>query len=102
MPTAWYHKNEVNRDKQRAWSRARKKKVAKWWKEYKQTLCCSSCGEDHPACLDFHHRDPKQKEISLAHAARAGWAQKRILAEVTKCVVLCTNCHRKVHYGPLA
>jgi len=26
------------------------------------------------------------------------WSRKRILDEVAKCIVLCANCHRKMHW----
>lgn len=57
------------------------------------------CGERHPACLDFHHRDPKSKEFYITIAAKRGWAWSRIAAEVEKCDVLCSNCHRKLHWN---
>jgi hypothetical protein len=58
---------------------------------------CARCGEDHPACIVFHHRDPSEKEISIADAMRLGYGRTRILAEIAKCEVLCANCHTKHH-----
>ena len=55
---------------------------------------CVKCGENHPAALDFHHTDPTQKEIAISAAT----SRKVILAEVEKCIVLCANCHRKLHW----
>lgn len=55
---------------------------------------CEGCGEKHPACLDFHHRDPATKTRGIATFVR----MDDILAEIAKCVVLCANCHRKHHY----
>jgi hypothetical protein len=52
---------------------------------------------DHPACLVFHHVDPAVKDLAIADALRRGFAKKRILAEMAKCVVLCANCHIKLH-----
>jgi len=55
---------------------------------------CIHCGETNPACLDFHHRDPKTKKFQLA----TGWsrAEASIRAEAAKCDILCANCHRKL------
>ena len=59
---------------------------------------CIRCGETHPACLDFHHRDGKTtKEGNIAEIRRFSYA--RIYAEIAKCDVLCANCHRKHHWG---
>ena len=59
-------------------------------------MACVKCGEDHPATLDFHHVDPTLKEsaVSKLHS------RKKIVEEAKKCVVLCSNCHRKVHWYP--
>ena len=58
---------------------------------------CETCGERHPGVLDFHHRDPKGKEMTVSRAvAGRGWAA--IEAEIAKCELLCANCHRKRHY----
>lgn len=62
---------------------------------------CSLCDEKNIVCLDFHHLDRKTKEISLAQAGTHGWSNDRILKEIKKCVVLCSNCHRKVEAGVL-
>jgi hypothetical protein len=51
--------------------------------------------------LEFHHRNPAEKDEDIARAVQAGWALERLQAEVAKCVVLCANCHRKLHAGRL-
>jgi CRISPR/Cas system-associated protein Cas10 (large subunit of type III CRISPR-Cas system) len=55
---------------------------------------CAHCGENHPAVLDFHHLDPNTKDDHIASI----WSRKRIIEEAKKCIVLCSNCHRKLHY----
>jgi hypothetical protein len=54
---------------------------------------CVVCGENEPHCLDFHHIDPKDKIGGIADLKTV----QAIAIEVPKCVVLCANCHRKVH-----
>jgi len=66
--------------------------------EFKSRLACTKCGENHPATLDFHHivSDPTNKKITdLIRAGRFNFAMEEIM---NKCVVLCSNCHRKHHY----
>lgn len=57
-------------------------------------ISCERCGEDHPAVLDFHHLDPSVKELTMARAT----SMKKVASEAKKCVVLCSNCHRKHHW----
>lgn len=61
-----------------------------------QKVKCARCPETHPACMDFHHRDPSQKDGNLSQMA-AKWPLEKTKAEVAKCDVLCANCHRKLH-----
>jgi lysyl-tRNA synthetase class I len=58
---------------------------------------CMSCKEADPVCLDFHHLDDKDLVVSQM----LGYNEERVLKEISKCVVLCANCHRKVHAGVL-
>ena len=92
----WY---VANHDVEYARVKAVAKRVREWFLSYKETLACIRCGEDHPACLDFHHRDPNQKEIEVSRGPGLGWSKERILNEIAKCDVLCANCHRKYHYA---
>lgn len=98
----WY-KNNSQRiiDKNREY----KQRMRVWYIELKESMICSICGEDHVACLDFHHNDPAEKDGIISESPRR-WGKKKILAEIAKCTVLCSNCHRKLHwdekYGPEA
>lgn len=59
---------------------------------------CEKCGYNKcAAALDFHHRDPTQKELNIGGKAQT-WAWARIKAELDKCDLLCSNCHREVHW----
>jgi len=67
------------------------------WRDYKATLACIKCGQNHPATLDFHHIDRSTKEDSVNRLIK-NRAFKRAMEEVKKCVVLCANCHRIHHH----
>ena len=88
----WYPKNKARVIAKAA---KRNKESGRWIFELKAGLKCMKCGESHPACLDFHHRDPLGKDISVA--GLRGYSMTRILGEMAKCDVLCSNCHRKEH-----
>lgn len=76
----------------------RRDELRVWLDEYKSKLSCTKCKEKHPACLDFHHKDSATKDFSLGIIGGWGYGKERLLREIEKCVVLCSNCHRKVHY----
>jgi hypothetical protein len=59
---------------------------------------CMFCRERHPACLEFHHRDPDHKHATVSQMRDRAATRERIEAEIAKCDVLCSNCHRKLHY----
>lgn len=72
-------------------------KKRKSFVEYKKGLKCQQCGENHSACLVFHHRNPDKKEFNIAHVVCSS-SLENIKKEIVKCDVLCANCHRKLHY----
>lgn len=76
---------------------ARKRKIAKWLRDYKSTLHCSRCPEDDFRVLEFHHVNG-DKEFNVSDAATTGLSVKNILKEINKCEVICSNCHKRIHY----
>ena len=55
---------------------------------------CICCGESDVACLDFHHLNDKYESLSHMNSHSTDTINK----EINKCVILCANCHRKLHY----
>ena len=55
---------------------------------------CVDCGVTNPVVLEFDHRDPDQKLMSVANM-RTSRRWPRVLAEIAKCDVRCANCHRR-------
>jgi hypothetical protein len=99
-----YHLNKLNPE----WvekEKERKKKYRynrsitrrQWIQDVRQGLFCLHCGMNKAECLDFHHRDPNEKERTVAYAFRK-WGKVRTLREISKCDVLCSNCHRTYHW----
>jgi hypothetical protein len=57
---------------------------------------CSNCGYDKCfAAIDFHHRNPDEKEINIGNMFECPITEKR-LNELKKCTPLCSNCHREL------
>ncbi len=57
---------------------------------------CVDCGwQGHQAALQFHHRNPKEKEFIIGNVANKSW--DAIIGELKKCILLCANCHAIRH-----
>lgn len=59
----------------------------------------SACTDLPVACFDFHH-ETGGKEMELSKMTRfvTPYNNESIFIELSKCIVLCANCHRKHHY----
>lgn len=92
----WYHRNKKKRRIQNNQSRKnRQRDLNAIILSFKKD--CLLCPETHPACLDFHHRDPKQKRFCVA-SHQGNCSIDELLTEIAKCDVICSNCHRKLHW----
>lgn len=88
-----------NQEKNYQYARERKDEIREWFIEIKKDLKCQTCGENHPACLEFHHENEDDKYGCVSSMVHAGYAKEKILAEIKKCSVFCSNCHRKFHFN---
>lgn len=93
-----YYSIKENKVTHRADIKERLLRIKTKLQEYKSTLKCEICGENHLACIDFHHLDPSKKERGISRTVFRGWNWERIYKEIEKCRVLCSNCHKKLHY----
>ena len=64
--------------------------------EIKAKIGCQICKESDPCCLDFHHVDPSKKDLAIAKLV-SHKSKVKMLEEIKKCIVVCANCHRKIH-----
>jgi len=87
-PGALYCSDECHPRPRDVSRRHQQKRLAKL-QAYKTSRGCDLCGYNKcGAALDFHHRDPKEKEHRV-------WVPSSEEAE--KCDLLCSNCHHEVH-----
>lgn len=59
---------------------------------------CKICG--YSKCrqaLECHHIDPSIKEYEISNLNSCN--KDIILQELKKCILVCANCHREIHYG---
>lgn len=64
--------------------------------QIKENTPCAICGESDPRCLDFHHVDKKTEKLNHIVQYR-GYSVKRLIKEIEKCEIICSNCHRKTY-----
>jgi hypothetical protein len=51
--------------------------------------------DSHYSVFDFHHLDPKTKDVKFDKIKFRKW--EKIKSEIDKCALLCSNCHRITH-----
>lgn len=86
---------EKNKDSHYLRNKANKHKLIEIVKKEKEKGCLV-CHEKCNVCLDFHHLGDKKDNVSqLVNRGNL----KRLMIEIDKCIVLCSNCHRKFHAG---
>jgi len=56
---------------------------------------CSICGYNKSVrALQFHHKDPSQKDFGIG-SSNLSW--ERTVRELDKCLLVCANCHAELH-----
>ena len=72
---------------------ARRKKALKDWVNEQKNVPCSDCGHIfHHCAMDFDHIS--DKSFNIGEAANRQYPRNKIIAEIAKCEVVCSNCHR--------
>jgi hypothetical protein len=104
-------KMEYQREYQKRWYREHRERLLEkrkqhdeelrqWLRQYKNRLGCVECGENHPACLHFHHRHKEEKSFTISHIV-GRWRYttlEKLQEEISKCTILCGNCHAIFHW----
>ena len=85
-------RRNVNR---KTWTAAEKQKMVEYLGG--KCVCCgySKC----LAALDFHHKNPEEKNGYGTGALFSHRTFERNIEELDKCVLLCVRCHREIHAG---
>lgn len=71
--------------------------VKEYTYDYLSTHPCTVCGESDPELLEFHYKGGRGWIINSMLGG--GNTLAAIQSEISKCVVLCRNCHRKIVTG---
>ena len=76
----------------------RKKEQRNRWEAYRADKACAHCGFSHPAVIDFHHVIRQNKQSVNDLAVKHGKVSAAIREAEEKCIPLCANCHRILHW----
>lgn len=97
-------KKSLREDSRIAWRKSADRKLQQA-RELKQELVglsgggCGCCGYSRClAALEFHHKDPSTKLFQLSIGNLRCKKRAEILAEWSKCTLMCANCHRETQY----
>ena len=86
-------RSEGERRQRKAYSARRRKKNYAWVSELKSSTPCADCGKIyHPIVMDFDHIVPMDKAMSVSGLMTT--SADRIMSEIKKCDLVCSNCHR--------
>jgi len=96
-----HRKKHAETNSPREGARAHQRRIVD---DYKDERGCTRCQEDvSPSALDCHHRDGAEKHTSVGRLISDGCSMDELYEELSKCEILCANCHRKEHFiDPLA
>ena len=62
--------------------------------------CCQICGYNRcEKALELHHIEPDKKELSFGAIRANPQSWIKIVDELRKCILLCSNCHKEFHAG---
>ena len=86
-------RGELHRIQSRAAKQARRRRIAAFVLLYLRTHPCVDCGKADPVVLDFDHVG--EKTAGIAELVTATATLDAIESEITRCDVVCANCHRR-------
>lgn len=79
-----YYKDKQKRTKDR---------IMELFIKYMADKSCVDCGEGDSLVLQFDHL--RNKTMNIAKCVHNSWSWDRILGEMSKCEIVCANCHTR-------
>lgn len=100
----YYFKNKEHTCRQAECKTCFNKRITTQFKDLK-TECvsykggaCERCGYNkYQGALEFHHLDPKEKDFAISSSTSRKLTDV-LRKELDKCLLVCANCHREIHY----
>jgi len=91
----WYAKKKKKKEQSRKSRKRAVKRNRIYVDAHKKDNPCP-CGETKSCCLSYHHEND-DKTGNISDMVNRGYGINRIQKEIDKCVILCLNCHAKLH-----
>lgn len=94
--TEWYGRQKQTQMERQ---RTRRSEVRGKLRDYKLEKGCTNCGYAKcAAALDAHHPEGKEsKKDQIYRMLHRNMSWEKIYAELERCTILCSNCHREAH-----
>ena len=108
-----YKKGYLRSECRSCWNLGKEARAKKYYHEWMHNLIpqhlgmgkimCLRCGYDRSiVAIEFHHSDPNKKERLVSDLVRTvspwGINKHKVLEEVDKCEIICSNCHQEEHF----
>jgi hypothetical protein len=71
--------------------------LKKYINRLKENNVCAKCGDARDYVLEFHHTNKSLKENNISILVK-GCSMKKLKEEIIKCILICANCHKEIHY----
>ncbi len=75
-----------------------RKKLSAMILDIKKKSKCEICNNDNYKHLLFHHINAEYKRFNISKANMQGLSVDTILDEISRCQILCANCHEEKHW----
>lgn len=95
----WYQRTKTSNPeilkKRREYAARRRQESKSFWVQ-KFGSICFHCKQNYPNCVfEFHHVNHLEKDLQPSHMLHLRMEIQE--KEMTKCIMLCANCHRIEH-----
>lgn len=91
----WSDKTPESKNRHKEWKAKKLKENRALYVEYMKDKSCVDCGYSDWRALEFDHVTG-EKSFGIAELMNRGVSWTRVLDEIAKCVIRCSNCHQIV------
>lgn len=81
-------------EKAMEWNRAQRRVLTDLVVKVKDRPCMDCGNSYHPCVMDFDHRVPQEKVANISRLVALPSSVEKLQREMSKCDVVCANCHR--------
>jgi hypothetical protein len=94
---AWYSSHKKQRVKYCTnLTAANRKRLTQWYHELKTSKPCKDCGQTYsPWVMEYDHIGVQKKSRDVSKMVARNCSKEAILKEISKCELVCANCHRE-------